>query len=239
MRGMTDVHRRTPTGERADLKRRAIVDAAREVFLACGFEAGIDLIAQRADVSKVTIYNHFGSKRELFLAVIHDALEEALQQAKFALEKSLAESNDMREILVRAARGWVAGMAQPRVLALRTLVASEAQRFPELGRAWKANGPGPTSAILGEEFRKRIDAGELDIPDIDLALVQLYALVLYPHFTHSAYGERIGKKRAHELIDRGVDMFLTYYSAKNDNLDGDRTSARDQQRRMSTADTLG
>jgi AcrR family transcriptional regulator len=212
---MSEVRRRAPTGERADLKRRAIVDAAREVFLAGGFEAGIDVIAQRADVSKVTIYNHFGSKRDLFLAVVHDALEEALERPKLALQKSLAESDDLREVLVQSARGWVAGMAQPQVLALRALVASEAERFPELGAAWKANGPEPTSDLLMAEFRKRIDLGELDIPDIDLALVQLYALVLYPHFAHIAYGERIGEERARELIERGVDMFLTYYSATN------------------------
>jgi TetR/AcrR family transcriptional repressor of mexJK operon len=211
---MADTRRRTPTGERADLKRRAIVDAARAVFLARGFEAGIDVIAQRADVSKVTIYNHFGSKSELFHAVIHDALKEALQQSTLALEKSLAESDDIREILVQTAQGWVAGMAQPQVLALRALVASEAQRFPELGQAWKANGPDLTSEILADEFRKRVDAGELDIPDIELALVQLYALVLYPHFAHAAYGERIDEKRTQDLISRGVDMFLAYYSAK-------------------------
>jgi TetR/AcrR family transcriptional repressor of mexJK operon len=209
---MTDTRRRTPTGERADLKRRAIVDAAREVFLARGFEAGIDVIAHQADVSKVTIYNHFGSKSELFHAVIHDALTEALQQSTRALEESLAESDDIREILVQTAQGWVAGMAQPQVLALRALVAGEAQRFPELGQAWKANGPDLTSAILAEEFRKRIDAGELGIPDIDLALVQLYSLVLYPHFVHAAYGERLDETRTQNLISRGVDMFLAYYS---------------------------
>lgn len=209
---MTDTRRRTPTGERADLKRRAIVDAAREVFLARGFEAGIDVIADQADVSKVTIYNHFGSKSELFHAVIHDALTEALRQSTRALEESLAESDDIREILVQTAQGWVAGMAQPQVLALRALVAGEAQRFPELGQAWKANGPDLTSAILAEEFRKRVDAGELGIPDIDLALVQLYSLVLYPHFVHAAYGERIDEKRTQDLISRGVDMFLAYYS---------------------------
>jgi TetR/AcrR family transcriptional repressor of mexJK operon len=228
MRTMTEASQRKPTGERAHLKRQAIVDAALEIFLARGFEAGIDLIAQRAGVSKVTIYNHFGSKKELFFAVIHDALTEALGPTTSALEKSLAESDDLREILVKTARGWVAGMAQPQVLALRTLVASEAQRFPELGQAWKANGPGPASAILADEFRKRIHAGELDIPDIEVALIQLYALVLYPHFTHIAYGERIGKKRAHELINRGVDMFLTYYSATNDDPVGNHRSARGQ-----------
>jgi TetR/AcrR family transcriptional regulator, mexJK operon transcriptional repressor len=212
MRGMTQAPRRTPTGERADLKRRAIVEAAREVFIARGFEASIDVIAHRAEVSKVTIYNHFGSKKELFLAVIHDALTEALGQTTAALEKSLAEADDLREILVMTARGWVAGMAKPQVLALRTLVASEAQRFPELGRAWKASGPSPTSAVLADEFRKRIENGELDIPDLELALTQLYALVLYPHFAHIAYGEQIARKRAHDLINQGVDMFLTYYS---------------------------
>jgi TetR/AcrR family transcriptional regulator, mexJK operon transcriptional repressor len=208
---MTDEPRRTPSGERADLKRRAIVEAAREIFIARGFEAGIELIAQQAGVSKVTIYNHFGSKVELFSAVIHDALADALGATTSALEKALSESDDLREILVETARGWVAGMAKPQVLALRTLVASESQRFPELGRAWKAGGPEPASALLADELANRIAAGELDIPNIDIALIQLYSLVLYPHFTHIAYGERISKKRANELIDTGVDMFLTYY----------------------------
>lgn len=209
---MTAETRRAPTGERADLKRRAIVQAAREIFIARGFEAGIDLIAQQAGVSKVTIYNHFGNKIDLFSAVIHDALADALGATTSALEKALAESDDLREILVATARGWVAGMAKPQVLALRTLVASESQRFPEFGSAWKAGGPGPASALLADEFAKRIATGELKIPDIDLALIQLYGLVLYPHFTHIAYGERISRKRAHELIDSGVDMFLTYYA---------------------------
>src|ERR1044072_6795608 len=106
---MTDTRRRTPSGERADLKRRAIGAAARDVFLARGFEAGIDVIAQRADVSKVTIYNHFGSKDEVFQAVIHDALTEAPPQSTSALSTSLAESDDIREILVQTARRWVAG----------------------------------------------------------------------------------------------------------------------------------
>ncbi|MPZ62232.1 MAG: TetR family transcriptional regulator [Propionibacteriales bacterium] len=212
---VNEVPRPSPSGERADRKRHAIVESAREVFLARGYEAGIDQIAQQADVSKVTIYNHFGSKKELFVAVIHDALKEALGRSTLALEKSLAESDDLREILVQTARGWVAGMATPKVLALRTLVASEAQRFPDLGRAWKAYGPDPASDLLKTEFSGRIEAGELDIPDVDLALVQLYSLVLYPHFTHIAYGERINKKRAGDLINQGVDMFLAYYSTKH------------------------
>ena len=45
-------------GERAAQKRRAILAAARTVFMREGFGAGLDVIAAEADVSKVTIYNH-------------------------------------------------------------------------------------------------------------------------------------------------------------------------------------
>lgn len=88
----------------------------------------------------------------------------------------------------------------------------ESQRFPELGKAWNEGGPEPASALLADELAKRIAVGELDIPNIDIALIELYSLVLYPHFTHIAYGERISKKRADELINTGVVRFLTYYA---------------------------
>src|ERR1700761_6150082 len=58
---------RIPSGDRADRKRQAIVSAARKAFVRDGFEAGMDLIAAEAGVSKVTVYNHFGSKEALFL----------------------------------------------------------------------------------------------------------------------------------------------------------------------------
>ncbi|MEV2273523.1 TetR/AcrR family transcriptional regulator [Nonomuraea africana] len=68
---------RVPTGERAARKRLAIIRAARTAFARDGFTVGMDTIAAEAGVSKVTVYNHFGSKETLFPAVIGDALEEA------------------------------------------------------------------------------------------------------------------------------------------------------------------
>jgi TetR/AcrR family transcriptional regulator, mexJK operon transcriptional repressor len=46
---------RIPTGERAAQKRRAILGAARTVFMRDGFGAGLDVIAAEAGVSKVWI----------------------------------------------------------------------------------------------------------------------------------------------------------------------------------------
>jgi TetR/AcrR family transcriptional repressor of mexJK operon len=200
-----------PSGDRAGRKRRAIVQAARRVFAREGFDAGMDLIAAEAGVSKVTVYNHYGSKESLFLAVIGDALEEALGDAVAGTQARLDSSDDLRESLVWTAQEWVKGMVRPDVLALRHLVVSEVRRFPELGTAWQANGPLRAQPALVATFGRLVGEGRLIMPDIDLACVQMYALVLYPHLIHSAYGARLDDTTTQNLITTGVDMFLAYY----------------------------
>jgi TetR/AcrR family transcriptional repressor of mexJK operon len=102
-----DSVKRTPSGPRAELKRQAIVRAARELFLREGFGVGMDTIAAEAGVSKVTVYNHFGSKGALFTAVITDALDEPLARESSAALEGLADAEDLRTALVAAARTWV------------------------------------------------------------------------------------------------------------------------------------
>ncbi|GAA2101380.1 TetR/AcrR family transcriptional regulator [Streptomyces albiaxialis] len=200
--------RRKPSGERAARKHAAIIDAARDQFLRHGFGVGMDQIATEAGVSKVTIYNHFGSKEDLFTEVVGDALEQALGDSARAMNRQLAADDDVREVLAAAARGWVEGIAQDEVLALRALIAAEANRFPQLGRAWRAQGPDRFARPLAAALESRTD---LAIDDMEVAILQFYALVLYPHIVHSAYGERLTPDLAERLVERGVDMFLGYY----------------------------
>lgn len=205
---MTTPSRRVPTGERAARKRAAIVLAARQQFLEHGFGAGMDQIAAEAGVSKVTVYNHFAGKEELFNEVVTDALEQALGQTVRALTDRLRASDDLRDILIATARKWVEGIVQPEVLALRALITAESRRFPELGRAWRRNGPDRFAEPLAAALGARDD---LEIADMDVALIQFYALVLYPHIVHSFYGDRFTPRFTEDLITTGVDMFLTYY----------------------------
>ncbi|AQZ60625.1 TetR family transcriptional regulator [[Actinomadura] parvosata subsp. kistnae] len=205
---MTTTSRRVPTGERAARKRAAIVRAARRQFLEHGFGAGMDHIAAEAGVSKVTVYNHFAGKEELFTEVVSDALEQALGQTMRAMNERLRTGDDLRDVLCATAREWVEGIAQPDVLALRALITAEARRFPELGRLWRRHGPDRFAEPLATALAARDD---LDIPRMELAIVQFYALVLYPHIVHSAYGDRLDPGFTDELITTGVDMFLKYY----------------------------
>lgn len=58
-------------GRRGDQLRDHILWTAKDVFLELGFErASMDVVAARAETSKRTLYAHFESKENLFLAVI-------------------------------------------------------------------------------------------------------------------------------------------------------------------------
>lgn len=210
---MSPTNRHSPSGERAARKRAAIVDAARKAFLERGFGVGMDQIAAEAGVSKVTVYNHFNGKEELFTEVVGDALETAFGEAMGIMRERTSGARDIREVLGATARSWVEGIGRPDVLALRALIAAEARRFPDLGRAWRRQGPDRFAEPLAEALR---DCADLRIPDMDVALVQFYALVLYPHIVHSAYGERLDPEFTEALITTGVDMFLTYYRERSE-----------------------
>ena len=72
-----DVHRlrRGRPRHDPDLRRALIVKVALSVFVERGYaETTMELVAARSAVSKATLYTVFGSKRELFAAVVESAI---------------------------------------------------------------------------------------------------------------------------------------------------------------------
>src|SRR5947199_10788492 len=69
-------------------RRRQLLAAAQEVFVAQGYHAAaMDEIAERAGVSKPVLYQHFPGKLELYLALLDthcDALVEKVRAAMTA-----------------------------------------------------------------------------------------------------------------------------------------------------------
>jgi TetR/AcrR family transcriptional repressor of mexJK operon len=123
--------RRLPTETSRPGKRSAITRAASEMFLAEGFDrASLDQIAQRAGVSKQTIYSHFADKQALFKAISAELTEKLTIQ----LKKS-AQAGDLRSTLTLLGEDTLAMFLHPASLDLHRLIVSAASRFPELGRA--------------------------------------------------------------------------------------------------------
>src|SRR6266568_153650 len=79
-------------------KRRQIIDGARAVFLAQGFDAAsMSDIARKAGVSKGTLYVYFKSKEELFEAITE---EQCNLQAERVFELDSAD-HDVAAVLTR------------------------------------------------------------------------------------------------------------------------------------------
>lgn len=59
--------------EQGQATRRALLDVACELFVERGYEAtSIELVLERAAISRGALYHHFQSKRELYEAVLED-----------------------------------------------------------------------------------------------------------------------------------------------------------------------
>ncbi|MFD8810321.1 TetR/AcrR family transcriptional regulator C-terminal domain-containing protein [Streptomyces sp. NPDC059627] len=200
-----------PLRPRARALRLRIVEAARVTFVAEGFDASMDTVAAAAGTTKATVYKYFGNKEALFIAVIKEELDRALDEPVRLVASRLAESTQVREDLVDACRAWVAGIAAPDMIALRNLVAGELRRFPELGEAWQQRGPQRFHPVIAQALRRLVDLGRLSIHDIDLSVLQLSGLVVSPNLVYGAYGNPLDTELRERLIKSGVDMFVNQY----------------------------
>ncbi|GEA66427.1 TetR/AcrR family transcriptional regulator [Acinetobacter pittii] len=78
------------SGRPKDLEKRArILQAAKAIFLKSGYHGtSMNQIAQEAGVTKLTVYNHFQDKVNLFICAITETCEETLCTKQFDLDSS-------------------------------------------------------------------------------------------------------------------------------------------------------
>lgn len=75
------------SGRPKDLEKRAkILQAAKSIFLKMGYHAtNMNQIAKEAGVTKLTVYNHFQDKGNLFICAIEESCEESIRTKQIEL----------------------------------------------------------------------------------------------------------------------------------------------------------
>jgi TetR/AcrR family transcriptional regulator, mexJK operon transcriptional repressor len=163
---------------RSAQKRRAILDAATEVFLQKGYLAtNMDEIAALAAVSKQTVYKNFPGKETLFVEIVSSVTNRASDRVHSEMP-DLAEGEDVAEYLRRYAYRQLTVVLTPRVMQLRRLVIGEVGRFPELARALFEGGPKRAMAAMAVLFARLADRGLLAIDDPAVAASQFNWLIM-------------------------------------------------------------
>src|SRR5262249_21205413 len=111
--------RRMPEARPADILR-----AALDAFVENGFAATrLEDIAERAGVSKGTLYLYFESKEALFKAVIRETIVPVVERAEQQVE---AFSGSSRDLFALTLRGWWSALSESRMTGLPKLVLAEA-----------------------------------------------------------------------------------------------------------------
>jgi AcrR family transcriptional regulator len=194
-------------------KRRQIVDGARQVFMAHGFDAAsMGEIARVAGVSKGTLYVYFKSKEELFEAIVRQECQANAEQI-FDLD---AGDHDVEGVLTRMGVGFVGFLCRPGGASpLRTVIAI-AERMPEVGRRFYESGPAFGIAQLEGYLRAQVAAGVLVVEDCEVAAAQFLDACLATVFKPVLFnfGATPAPARIEYVVKIAVRAFLAAYRAR-------------------------
>lgn len=143
---MSSVTRRLP----ADQRREQLLEVALRLFAGRGFAATtMDDIATAAGVTKPLLYQHFASKRALYLELVDSVAHEMLD----AINESTAAANGPRE-QVEAGFAAYFHLVVKHQDAFRLLFGSDVPDDPELSRALRS-----VEDTVAEAVDELIDAG--------------------------------------------------------------------------------
>ena len=164
---------------RSEKARTAILDAATELLLEQGLETvSMDEVAERAGVSKATIYRWWPSKQTLALDALYHEWDTARPEPP--------DTGSLRADLLALLRPWIRRVrARPYGRVVAELVA-EAQTDPEFASIYHARFVAPrrepARALLATRDRSRRAPPDIDVElALDLVYGPLYHRLLHGH----------------------------------------------------------
>lgn len=196
-------------------KRRAITAAARRVFGRDGYtRTSIDTVAAEAQVSRRTIYNHYGDKQNLFLAVALEGAVDVTEAINTLMERHLRKVIDLRRDLIDFSLDRAAAVSTyPDHFALvRTIEAEVVHLPPAILQKWISAGPQTAYLRLAPYLADLAARGLLDLPDAELAANYLTLLTVTDINHRTFYGAApLPEDEVRAIVTNGVDAFLTLY----------------------------
>jgi len=123
------------TKEEAAKTRQDLLDASLSIFSRQGFEATrLEDIAEAAGVTRGAIYHHFGSKAELFMALIEEASSQGGQVVEQAIQSGGSFLEITQQVLVRTMELLESSHRFREVMALSLFKAGGSPELAELTR---------------------------------------------------------------------------------------------------------
>jgi AcrR family transcriptional regulator len=184
---------------RSEKARRAILEAAAELLLLRGLDAvSMDAVAERAGVSKATIYRWWPSKEML-------ALDALLDWA--AASAPVRDTGSLRGDVLALIRPWVREIRRRPFGAVIAAFVSEAQSDAKFADAYRTHFVEPRRDAMRAVFARAAERGEVaaDV-DVEVALDLIYGAV-YHRLLHGH--AELTDRFARDVVDLSLNGILT------------------------------
>jgi len=183
-----------------------ILDAAQKLFYNLGFdETSLAMIINEAGGSRRSIYNEFGNKHGLLMAVIQ-------RQVKTQTEILTSINRDLeaKEALNQVCFKFVVGMLSPELMSLFRLVVQQVVKFPELGEMIYKNGPMTGILPLVDYLTWLTEQKVLKIENCHFSAQMLMEMAKGPLHTRSLLlpDNQASEEEISYQVTKAVDIFL-------------------------------
>nr|WP_298686733.1 TetR/AcrR family transcriptional regulator [uncultured Dongia sp.] len=201
------------TGEELPAKAAQVMEAGSKLFTEQGFGAvSMDQVAKAAGVSKATVYAHFQSKEQLFVAIVRAA---CLSYAENAMPE-VRDAPDMRSALTRIGHSIAGFLMAPRTMAIYRVIVAEGPRFPGLAQGYYETGPRTFKRLLAKYLTEAVEKGLLQIDNPRLASEQFCSMVRGPLYMKVLLDLKDDPDLldTNTVVDGAVEVFLRSYGPK-------------------------
>jgi TetR/AcrR family transcriptional repressor of mexJK operon len=185
-----------------------LIAAATRVFLRDGYgAASIDRVASEAGVSTRTIYERFKNKADLLGAVVARLIERNMGSLLTPSELDRLEPRQALTVVGELISGRA---CDPASSALFRILATEAQRFPELAKKMRTTGKAKVDNAIANYFRGQVQRGVLRMKDPDKAAVLFMQMVCSDIHDCLLFGtpEEMALLDFHAHLELVIEIFL-------------------------------
>lgn len=184
-----------------------IIDAALELFVAKGYMATrLDEVAQRAGVSKGTLYLYFENKEAMFKAVVETLVLPEIERTEQQIGLFDGSASELIRQLIKH---WWNAVGESRLSGLPKLIMAEANNFPELASFFVEHVIGRVRRVIAQVISRGIEAGEFRPCDPEYAARLLLAPLVYATiYQQSLFSYDSEPFEITTYLDNHLDIYL-------------------------------
>lgn len=195
-----------------ETKRQQILEAAIVLFTEQGFAAtSMELIAKNADVSKQTVYSHFGNKDDLFSASV-----ECRCESLHIGDLSQDDLSDPQVILYKLAKSFTDFITSKEACAVHKICVFESTAYPQVSDIFYQAGPLKVTNDVTQLMANLHQQGFLKIENPKYAALQFLNMMKGELWMQIEYNtqERISSQEVDKYLRDSVDFFIRGYAVK-------------------------